>query len=164
MTVAGPIVGQSSEYALKAVYVLNLINFTEWPAEAFRTPADPLTVCVAEPDPFGPVLGQTLAGERVAGRAVAVVHVEATTSTADCHVLFVPAAVPPDRWLAAVAARPVLTVGESAAFASAGGMIRFVLENRRVRFDANGASARAAGLTLSARLLQVARSRTPEDQ
>ena len=37
-------------------------------------------------------------------------------------------------------------------------MIGFVIENRHVRFDINQAAAESAGLKLSSRLLNVARS------
>ena len=39
-----------------------------------------------------------------------------------------------------------------------GGMIAFVIENRRVRFDINQAAAAKAGLKISSKLLNVARS------
>jgi len=51
----------------------------------------------------------------------------------------------------------VLTVGEGEAFAHAGGVIAFVIENRRVRFDINQTAADSAGLQLSSKLLSVAR-------
>jgi hypothetical protein len=40
----------------------------------------------------------------------------------------------------------------------AGGMIAFVIENRRVRFDINRAAAEKAALKLSSKLLSVART------
>jgi hypothetical protein len=50
----------------------------------------------------------------------------------------------------------VLTVGDTPRFLDQGGMIRFVLDGARVRFEVNLTSARAAGLTLSSDLLRVA--------
>jgi hypothetical protein len=50
-----------------------------------------------------------------------------------------------------------LTVGEGDEFLRQGGMVAFVIENRRVRFDVNQTTAANAGLTLSSRLLMVAR-------
>ena len=51
-----------------------------------------------------------------------------------------------------------LTVGEGESFVRDGGMIAFVLENRRVRFDINQTAAENAGLKLSSRLLSVAKA------
>ena len=52
----------------------------------------------------------------------------------------------------------VLTIGEGEGFVRDGGMIAFVLENHRVRFDINQTAAENAGLKLSSKLLSVARS------
>lgn len=52
----------------------------------------------------------------------------------------------------------VLTVGEGEAFVHDGGMIAFVIENRRVRFDIHLTPAENAGVRLSSKLLNVARS------
>ncbi len=52
----------------------------------------------------------------------------------------------------------VLTVGEGEGFVRDGGMIGFVVENRRVRFDINQTAAEQAALKLSSRLLSVARA------
>jgi hypothetical protein len=51
----------------------------------------------------------------------------------------------------------VLTVGEGTSFTRAGGMIAFVIENRRVRFEINRTAAENAGLKLSSKLLTVAK-------
>jgi hypothetical protein len=51
----------------------------------------------------------------------------------------------------------VLVVGESAGFAQAGGMMNFVMDGSRVRFEVNLRAATRAGLKLSSRLLSMAR-------
>ena len=54
--------------------------------------------------------------------------------------------------------KAVLTVGESAEFQELGGMIRFVLQDSKVRFDVNLSAARKAGLTIRSQLLGLARA------
>jgi hypothetical protein len=49
-------------------------------------------------------------------------------------------------------------VGEGENFLHEGGMIAFVVENRRVRFDIHVTAAANAMLTINARLLSVART------
>jgi hypothetical protein len=51
---------------------------------------------------------------------------------------------------------PILTVSDAPGFVNRGGMIEFVLDSNRVRFEINLAAARAAGLNLSSELLRVA--------
>jgi hypothetical protein len=48
-------------------------------------------------------------------------------------------------------------VSDAARFTTRGGMIGFVLDDDRVRFDINLAAARRSGLQISSRLLRVAR-------
>ncbi len=50
----------------------------------------------------------------------------------------------------------VLTVGETDRFAQSGGMINFVLEENRVRFEINVEAADRAGLKISSKLLELA--------
>ncbi len=61
-----------------------------------------------------------------------------------------------DHWTGG--ALPTLTVGETSGFLTQGGMIRFFLENNRVRFSINQTIAESAGLQISSRLLRLARS------
>jgi hypothetical protein len=56
-----------------------------------------------------------------------------------------------------VADRPILVVGESPGFAAEGGMINFVLEGTKLRFEVNPSAATRAGLSISSRLLKLAR-------
>jgi hypothetical protein len=51
-------------------------------------------------------------------------------------------------------------VGEGDNFLLEGGIIAFVIENRRVRFDINQSAAAKAELKMNAKLLGVARSVT----
>jgi hypothetical protein len=52
---------------------------------------------------------------------------------------------------------PILTVGELPGFAPHGGIIGFVMEEGRVRFEINPKAAKRAGLTLSSKLLSLAK-------
>jgi hypothetical protein len=53
-------------------------------------------------------------------------------------------------------AGPVLTVGETLPFERRGGIITFIIEAGKVRFDVNPRAAERAGLRLSSKVLQVA--------
>ena len=152
---------QSAEYAVKAAYLFHFVNYIEWPADAFEGPSAPLRLCIAGADPFGRELDDVVRDEVVDGHPLEVRRVTVSDDVRTCHVLFVSASVArPDSVLRKVANAPVLTVGESAAFWRAGGMLRFVRDGNNVRFDANAQAALTAGLRLSARLMQVARVTT----
>ena len=51
-------------------------------------------------------------------------------------------------------------MGDTKGFVEQGGMINFVLENDRVRFEVNHKAAEQAGLKISSKLLNVAKSVT----
>lgn len=155
---AGAGAAQPLEYQVKAAYLFNLVNAAEWPASAFASPSAPFTVCVAEPSPFGAALDHTFANEHVGSHPIAVSFVAAPDQVASCHLLFVPRQADATGALQrAAAAGAILTVGESRTFESRGGMVTFVLDAGRVRFDVNQRQAVRTGLTLSSKVLRVAR-------
>lgn len=154
---ASPAAVGPTEYEVKAAFLFNFISFTDWPPSAFATPSSPIHICVVAHDPFGSGLERMIAGERVGQHPLTLQHPEAPADLADCQVLFVPAAVSPTSLLRTTGRRPVLTVGESDAFWRGGGIVNFVLERGRVRFDVNETAAEQRGLRLNAKVLRVAR-------
>ena len=140
---------------LKVAFVLNFMKFTTWP-EARTPDATTLTLCATDGHPLAGQLHE-LEGRDVRGLAVRIVH-PADNDVQPCDVVFVTEADAPtlQALQGATAARPVLTISDRAGFIDRGGMIEIKLVNGRIRFDINLAAARAAGLTLSSQLLQLA--------
>ena len=148
------------EFQVKAAFLLNFTKFADWPADAFAGERAPLTICILGEDPFGPTLDQMVQGEEVSGRHVTVQRIRGVAAPKTCQVLYLRSSERELRQILASMPPGTLTVGEGDGFLSQGGMIAFVIENRRVRFDVNQGAASEAGLTLSSRLLSVARSVT----
>lgn len=151
------LLGQSSkptDYQVKAVYLVNFAKFIEWPDKA----QDSFTICVVGRDPFGPTLDAILAGEKIAGRSAVAKRISTLQDSAGCQILFVSAteANSLNRMIAVLDQQGVLTVSDMPQFTTRGGMIQFVMEDKRVRFEVNLAAAQHAGLTLSSELLKVA--------
>ena len=146
----------SLEYEVKAAFLLNFTRFVEWPSTAFSAPEAPLTICIGGDDPFGRAIDQIVEGEMVSGRRVAVERIRPDQQKS-CQVLYIGTGRNLATMLAS-AGPAVLTVGEGADFIHQGGIIAFVVDNRRVRFDINFKAAAGAGLKLSSKLLSVARS------
>ncbi len=155
---AAQVSGQLSEYAIKAAFLLNFTRFVTWPASAFSDAHSPFAICILGSDPFDGALDQLVAGETVDGRRVAVERLKSPPQPKACQLLFIGNS---ERDLPAIlegVGPGVLTVGEQPGFLRAGGIIRFAIADRHVRFDINQRAATSAALTLSARLLSVARS------
>jgi hypothetical protein len=147
-----------TEYEVKATYLYNFSRFVEWPARAARAQGDSFAICVLGQDPFGPALNAILADETVAGKSVIAKAIPAPQDAANCRVLFISSSEGSrlKQILAALGDASVLTVSDLPEFTRRGGMVQFVLEGNRVRFEVNLATAEHAGLTLSSELLKVA--------
>lgn len=146
------------EYQVKAAFLLNFTKFVDWPPAAFEDEHSPLAICILGEDPFGNVLNEIVKGEAVKGRELVVNRITRPPSPKGCQVLFVSKSEKEVRRTLADLAPGVLTVGEGGKFLQDGGVIAFVIENRRVRFDIDQSAAAKAMLTISSRLMNVARS------
>lgn len=149
-----------SEYQVKAAYIYNFGKFVRWQASAVANQGDSFTICVLGDDPFGSVLQSTLAGESIGGIPVTIMRVPRPQDATGCRILFLNAAedIHLRNILAALGKASVLTVSDMPDFSKRGGMIQFVMEGDRVRFEINRASAENARLILDSELLKVATS------
>lgn len=150
----------SREYDLKAVFLFNFAQFTEWPPTAFTGENSPLIIGIVGKDPFGAALEDTVRGEKVQGRPLEVQHYARADQINTCHILFISASETRrmEEIVNSLRGKPVLTVADADGPATKGVMVRFVVENNKVHFRINQEAARAANLTLSSRLLRVAES------
>jgi YfiR/HmsC-like len=157
---AGEARGQlSREYDVKAVFLYNFASFVGWPDSAFAGPEAPFVVGILGQDPFGRALEEVVAGERVKNRPLVLKRVTRIEEAVTCHILFISASEKPR--MKAVMERtrnlPVLTVADVADFAAAGGVIGFRTEENRLKIEVNVEAARYAGISVSSKLLKVAR-------
>lgn len=147
-----------TDFQVKAAYLYNFGRFVEWPANPSSAQDGLFTVCVLGQDPFGPTLDATFAGEKIAGRNVVAKRISTARESDRCQILFL--STTEDGRLAkiieAVDRKAVLTVSDMPQFTERGGMIQFVLEGKRVRFEVNLTATQHAGLTPSSELLKVA--------
>jgi hypothetical protein len=147
----------SLEYAVKATYLLKFTRFVVWPQSTMAASSGTFNICILGPDPFGKTLSQVISGEGVDGRKIAIRRLDREPQPGACQLLYVGEHQERSR-IASEPGRGVLTVGEGTDFVRNGGMIGFVVENRRVTFDINWRAAEASGLKLSSGLLTVAKT------
>ena len=143
---------------VEAVFLFNFSQFVDWPSQAFADPHSPIGICVLGSDPFGPALEEVTHGEVVNGRALVVRRFSTIEAVSDCHILFVSRSEDArlGQIFTALKGRSVLTVSDLDGFTRSGGVIRFVLVDNKVRLRINLEAAKAAGLTLSSKLLRPA--------
>ena len=150
----------TNEYQVKAAYLFNFVKFVEWPANIFPSVDTPVEICVVGRNPFGHALEDSIAGKTVGGRRLEITHLSRGVELRSCQILFISSSEKSQmpEILQKLAGASVLTVSDTSGFTENGGIINFVLDGDRVRFDANVEAAGQAHLRLSARLLTVARA------
>ncbi len=146
------------EYVMKATYLYNFMIFADWPpAEAGNNPQDGLTLCVLGQDNFGEALNN-LEGKNVNGRRLSVSRLNGLAGIKKCHLLFITEQEAPNMQSIQkhLADAPVLTVADTPV--ATGAAILLSLDGKRLVFDVNMQRAKKVGITLSSKVLQLARS------
>jgi hypothetical protein len=145
------------ENDIKAVYLYNFAKYVSWPAAI--PDGDTFKICVLADAAFMKSLDAILSGEVVDGHRVIRAVPDSVSETRSCRILFVAKSESEraQRLVDAVRANPVLAVGDASDFLTRGGAIAFVRDGDRLRFDVNMEEARRSRLTISSRLLRVAR-------
>jgi hypothetical protein len=145
-----------TEYEVEAAYLSNFGRFVDWPIKPAAGEA--FDVCVLGPDPFGTLLDNALKGEQIGNAHLVGRRLPGAEEISSCRILFISSArenqLP--AILTALGTSNVLTVSDMPSFTRLGGMIQFVIEGKRVRFEINLNAAQRAGLSLSSQLLKLA--------
>lgn len=143
----------AEEPELKAAFVYNFTLFTTWPQSV-----QSLRICVLGEAPFVQPL-KRYEGRNANGAMVGVEHVKSALEARGCQVLFIDKSEH-ERIGAinkALAGAPVLTVTEEGNLNPQSVHILLVKDGDRIVFDINQATAAAAGLGFSFKLLKLAR-------
>jgi hypothetical protein len=149
----------AGEYQTKAAYLHRFAQFVEWP-ENVLAPRAPIVIGVVGDDPFGRGIDEAMAGKLANGHPFAVRRLRWNDALTSCHILFIAASELGHlrAILDATRGSSVLTVGDSDSFTEAGGMIELKTIENRIEFDINTAAAEVAHITISSKLLQIARA------
>ena len=147
-----------TEYEVKAAYLYKLGKFVEWPENGTSSGDNSFPICVLGQDPFGAAVDTTIARESINDKKVVIKRISKTRDAVSCRILFISSSEESrvKEILTAVSKASVLTVSDIPEFSRLGGMVQFVVDSNRVRFEVNLTCAERAGLTLSSQLLKVA--------
>lgn len=148
------------EYSIKAVFLYNLIKYTEWPSLPARAdPTGAIVLAVIGDDPFGNTLDQAVQDRTVRGRHIVVARFAGAKDIKPCHVAFVSGSDSArlTELIHILTAQSVLVVGDSKETARAGAAVNFFMEQGKLRFDVNSPSTQRSHIALSSQLLKLAR-------
>jgi uncharacterized protein DUF4154 len=147
-----------SQYRLKAAYLYNFVKFVEWPKQAYAGPTSHTVIGVLGENVFGDDLEKTVHDKVINHHPLQFKKFDSVSEVTNCHVLFISASERRryPEILGALRGKSILTVSESDRFIPDGGMIDFIIVDRKVRFRINNEAARKAGLIISSDLLSLA--------
>jgi hypothetical protein len=145
------------KYPVLSAYIYNFTQFTTWPSMEAR---DAFTVCVAGYDPFGAAL-EPMKSRTVQGKKIIIHHVSGGDDMAGCNIVFISKSESGNfrAILSRLKGTPVLTMSEIDGFSSAGGMVEFKPANGKIGITIDLAAVRATGISISSKLLSLAKVR-----
>jgi hypothetical protein len=131
------------EYLSKATSLVSFPDYVRWPVRD----ASPLTLGILGEDPFDGALDK-----------LKLKRSKSVADLKDCQIIFISKSEKENLGaiIDSLGGANILTVGDWEGFAKQGGIIGFVLEGDKVRFEINAGAARRAGLGIDLRLLKVA--------
>lgn len=149
-----------SESQVKAAFLYNFAKFVEWPAQAFQDNDSPIVIGIVGQTQYSDAVEQITKGKMVNGRRLVCKRVENESDVERCHIVFIAASE--KRRMNGVLERlkssHALTVGEAEGFIQSGGVIGFVVEERKVGFEINVGAAKRKQLRISSQLLKLAKT------
>jgi len=150
---------QPLEVAVKAAFLPKFAPYVTWPLAGA---GDSYVICIVGRDPFGSLVDEAAAGQRIDGRPIAVRRLAKVDRTIPCHMAFLAGSPSQsvEEALDALRGVPMLTVTDGRV-SRARGIIHFELSGGRVRFHIDDAVAARAGLNISSKLLSLALSVRP---
>ena len=149
---------QPTEYQIKAACLFNFAKFVEWPPAAFSGARSPIVIGILGKNPFHDDLARTIRNKTVDDHPLVIKEFRWPTEATNCHILFISASEKKrlQKTLGVLKGTSVLTVSETAHFTETGGMINFVQQGTKIRFQINNEAATRAGLKISSKLLSLA--------
>ncbi len=133
----------------------------------FRYRKSPIVFGILGEDPFGNALEGFIKNKTINGRTLLIKRSRRVEDLKDCQVLFISRSEQARhaQILTALKGLNILTVGDTEEFLANGGMINFKMQDGKLRFEINVATAQGAVLKIDSELLDLAlavRSTHPE--
>lgn len=162
---------QSREYQVKAAFLYNFIKFVDWPEENLADSNEPITIGIIGKEPFGdafePIKDKLIKGKKaIVKRFKGLEELKKSAeehpqieAIRQCHLLFICHSEKEklEEIINCVQDHSVLTVGDMKGFLKSGGIINFIMEGKKIRFEINVTAAKRAKLKIRSQLLRLAK-------
>ena len=141
-----------SESEVKAAYIYNFALFADWPAQAEEV----FSLCTLGMDAVVPHL-KALSGKTVRGVELQVRSLSPGDPVRSCRILYIASSENLRAALVRASDARTLTVTDDGLGVASGVMITLQQEGNRVTFSINTSLVRQANITLSSKLLKLAK-------
>ena len=151
------------EYQVKGAFLYHFATFVDWPSSSFNDTNGQFLICIMGKDPFGKHLDSTLREKKIHAYPLEIHRNPRKATLRHCHMLYITASQSSklNIYLQQYGNANVLTVGENDTFLQNGGMIKFYIENQKVRFAINPKAISTTNLKVSSKLLRLAKIISP---
>ena len=149
----------ANEFQVRAAIILNLVRFVTWPHGRGNDPHVPLVVGLMGANEQTAILEQFLTAHTVDGRAFSVRRLGRADRCDECQLVYVTRGERRhfQELASAFAAAGTLTVSDDETFAYTGGIVGLPLLSDKIEIQINLAEAEHSNLTVSSRLLSLAK-------
>ena len=153
-------------YRVKVAFLFNFASLVKWPEDSFNDSESPFVICHYGGSQTRVIFDAAYSGRMVERHPIEVWHPSSVGDVLGCHIFMITAerSEQVSGFIAAVAGKSILTIGETDGFALSGGVIGFYNDGSKIRFEINLGAAKSAKLRISSRLLQLARLVSSEDE
>ncbi len=150
---------------IKAVFLFNFTQFVEWPPNSFPEAQSSLVIGILGEDPFGSYLDEIVHDEKSNGYSLVVQRYQTIKDVKPCHILFINFSKKDQvaQVLENLRGQSILLVSDAQGFAEQGGMVQFITENNKIRFQINLEAVKAVNLSISSKLLRLAKIVAPKN-
>ncbi len=138
---------KSMENKLKALYIVRIAEFIEWPETTEKTS---FKLCIAENSPIFEQL-QLLQIDTINKLPLHIIALNKDTALLDCQILY----SEKEKAEVSIIQHPILTISSELDFARQGGMIEFYIDKSKVRMKANLEAFALARLKPSSKLIRL---------
>lgn len=150
---------KSLEFKIKAGYLYNFTKFVSWPETSSKT----FNLCILGKDPFGSII-DPIEKRSVKNKPIRIFRLDSVKDIHSCQMVYFAdfletGNIPKLDSLGILTIRSfkqTLTVSDSRQFIRQGGMVAFHLKGGKVKLLIDPQSINKSGLTVSAKLLEVA--------
>jgi len=147
-----------SEYQIKARYLYNFARFVDWPDQTFLHSDSPFIIGILGEDPFGIDIDKTVEGKKIKNRSFKIKRYKNLESVGFCHILYIGIEDYKKRKNAIkkLKGKNILTVSDKKNFAHNGGIINFIVKEKKIRFQINLQAVKESDILISSKILRQA--------